>query len=64
LTTLLFQLRTGVDLDICWLKDESNGNTDKLPEPAMLAQEAMGELKGALEELRGILVELGGEVAV
>ena len=28
----------------------------------MLAQEAIGELEGALEELRGILEELGEEV--
>jgi type I restriction enzyme M protein len=32
-----------------------------LPEPAILAQEAMIELEAALEELRGILQELGEE---
>ena len=52
----------GDSLDIAWLKDESEGATDELPEPAALAQEAMGELEGALEELRGILEELGEEV--
>jgi type I restriction enzyme M protein len=52
----------GDNLDIAWLKDESEGATDKLPEPAVLAQEAMTELEGALEELRGILEELGEEV--
>ncbi len=52
----------GDNLDIAWLKDESEGVTDKLPEPAVLAQEAMTELEGALEELRGILEELGEEV--
>jgi len=52
----------GDSLDISWLKDESDGSTDELPEPAMVAQEAMGELEGALEELRGILAELGEEV--
>ena len=50
------------NLDIAWLKDESEGTTDELPEPAALAQEAMDELEGALEELRGILEELGEEV--
>ena len=49
-------------LDIAWLKDESEGGTDELPEPAALAQGAMEELEGAMEELRGILEELGEEV--
>jgi type I restriction enzyme M protein len=52
----------GDSLDIAWLKDESEDTTDELPEPAALAQEAMGELEGALEELRGLLEELGEEV--
>ncbi len=52
----------GDSLDIAWLKDESDGGTDELPEPAALAQEAMGELEGAMEELRGILAELGEEL--
>ena len=52
----------GDNLDIAWLKDESDGATDELPEPAALAQEAMGELEGALDELRSILVELGEEL--
>lgn len=52
----------GDSLDIAWLKSEGEGATDGLSEPAILAQEAMGELEGALEELRGILEELGEEV--
>src|SRR6185312_2903757 len=52
----------GDSLDIAWLKDESDGGTDELPEPAALAQQAIGELEGAMEELRGILEELGEEV--
>jgi type I restriction enzyme M protein len=52
----------GDNLDIAWLKDESEGATDELLEPAVLAQEAMSELEGALDELRGILEELGEEV--
>ena len=52
----------GDSLDIAWLKDDSADNGDDLPEPAVLAQEAMLELEGALEELRGILTELGEEI--
>lgn len=52
----------GDSLDISWLRDESETSNGDLPEPAMLAQEAMGELEAAFEELRGILMELGEEV--
>lgn len=51
----------GDSLDIAWLKDESDTSNDAVPEPFILAQEAMGELEAALEELRMILVELGEE---
>lgn len=44
------------------LKDESEEKNGDLPEPAMLAQEAMSELEAAIEELREILEELGEEV--
>lgn len=49
----------GESLDIAWLKDDNDGGTDELPEPAVLAREAMTELEGAFEELRAILAELG-----
>jgi type I restriction enzyme M protein len=49
-------------LDIAWLKDDNAEDAADLPEPAVLAQEAMGELEGALAELQAILAELG-EVA-
>jgi type I restriction enzyme M protein len=52
----------GDSLDIAWLKDESAGAADELTEPTMLAREAMNELDGAKEELRGILEELGEDV--
>ncbi len=52
----------GDSLDIAWLKDEGDGSSDDLPEPAVLAQEAMTELEAMLEELQGILQELGEEV--
>ncbi|KAA9346643.1 class I SAM-dependent DNA methyltransferase [Larkinella humicola] len=48
------------NLDISWLKDES----EELPEPGVLALEVMEELEGALEELREIMEELGEEVEV
>ncbi|MCB9473536.1 MAG: N-6 DNA methylase [Candidatus Delongbacteria bacterium] len=52
----------GESLDIAWLKDESNGSADVLPEPAVLARAAMEELEGAFEGLRGILAELGEDI--
>lgn len=52
----------GESLDITWLKDENDGSSDELPEPATLARDAMTELEGAFEELRGILAELGEDV--
>ncbi len=52
----------GESLDIAWLKDDSDGANDELSEPAVLAREAMTELEGAFEELRGILAELGEDV--
>lgn len=45
-------------LDISWF-----GLSDELPEPAVLAQEAMTELEAAMAELRNILSELDAEVA-
>lgn len=52
----------GDSLDIAWLKDDSAAGQDDLPEPALLAQQAMEELQGALLELQGILAELGEDV--
>lgn len=52
----------GDNLDIAWLRDESGGDNGEQPEPVALAQQAMGELEGALEDLRGILAELGEEI--
>jgi type I restriction enzyme M protein len=50
-------------LDIAWLRDESDGDGEALPEPAVLARQAIGELEGAIEDLRAILIELGEEEA-
>jgi type I restriction enzyme M protein len=49
----------GDSLDIAWLKDESDGEGDELLDPAALARGAIGELEGASDELRAILIELG-----
>jgi type I restriction enzyme M protein len=38
--------------------------SEDLPELALLVQEALGELEAAMNELRGILEELGAEVEV
>ena len=52
----------GDSLDVAWLKDESDEAAEDLPEPVVLAQNAIEQLEGALIELRGILEELGEEV--
>ncbi|WP_423708767.1 N-6 DNA methylase [Undibacterium sp. WLX3042] len=49
-------------LDIAWLKDDSAEDAADLPEPAVLAQSAIGELEAAVAELQAILAELGEEV--
>lgn len=49
----------GDSLDIAWLKDESAEDAADLPEPAVLAREAVEELNAAVEELEAILAELG-----
>ena len=41
-----------------WLKDESLGDTDELPEPEELATDAIAELEGAIEGLNAILALL------
>lgn len=51
-------------LDISWLKDDSVEDAADLPEPAVLAELALGELEAAMAELRAILAELGEEVEV
>ena len=55
--------KRGDNLDIAWMKDDSDDD-DALPEPSVLVREAMVELEGALEELRGILAELGEDAEV
>jgi type I restriction enzyme M protein len=50
------------NLDISWLTDESDGGTDEMPEPGSLVQDALSELEAAMDELRGILEELGEQI--
>jgi type I restriction enzyme M protein len=54
----------GDSLDISWLKDENAEDAADLPEPAVLAREAVDELNGALAELEAVLAELGEEAAL
>ena len=49
----------GDSLDIAWLKDDNAEDAADLPEPAVLAREAVDELNGAVAELGAILAELG-----
>ncbi|POZ16499.1 SAM-dependent methyltransferase [Lelliottia aquatilis] len=48
-------------LDIAWLKDKDSIDADSLPEPEVLAAEAMGELVLALSELDALMRELGAD---
>jgi type I restriction enzyme M protein len=41
-----------------WLKDESFGDSDELPEPEELATDAIAELEGAIEDLNSIIRSL------
>jgi type I restriction enzyme M protein len=51
----------GDSLDISWLKDSDSVDAANLPEPSLLAGEAMGELVQALGELDALMRELGAE---
>lgn len=45
-------------LDITWLKDESLEDADDLPDPQILASEAITELEAVVDDLKEILEEL------
>jgi type I restriction enzyme M protein len=49
----------GDSLDISWLKDNSSLDAADLPEPEVLAGEAMAELTEALRELEELMKALG-----
>ena len=46
-------------MDIVWLKDQDSVDAASLPEPDVLAAEAMSELTEALRELNGLMLALG-----
>ncbi len=55
----------GDSLDISWIKSQDSVDAADLPEPELLAAEAMGELTEALRELDGLMAALGaGEQAL
>ncbi|NCC60727.1 MAG: SAM-dependent methyltransferase [Verrucomicrobiae bacterium] len=49
----------GDSLDISWIKDSDSVDAANLPEPDVLAAEAMSELTEALRELDGLMQALG-----
>jgi len=51
--------KKGDSLDISWIKDEDSVDSANLPEPGILAAEAMSELTEALRELDGLMQSLG-----
>jgi len=50
--------KRGYKLDITWIKDESLDDPDDLPEPEVLASEAITELEAVVDSLKEIVVEL------
>ncbi len=51
--------RDKTSLDIFWLKDESLGNLDNLPEPDELALEIIDNLEAGLSSFRNVVTGLG-----
>jgi type I restriction enzyme M protein len=49
----------GDSLDICWLKDADSIHVHDLPDPELLAGEAMAELTEALHDLEELMIALG-----
>lgn len=50
--------RDKCSLDLFWLKDESLLDAESLPDPDVIAQEIAEDLRGALEQITGILGDL------
>ena len=51
--------RDKASLDIFWLRDESLEDSANLPDPAVIAAEIAEDLGAALEQIQGILEDLG-----
>ena len=56
-----FIQRDKANLDIIWIKDESLLETENLPEPEVLAEEIIENLRSALEEFEALQEELEKE---
>ena len=54
--------RDKANLDIIWLKDDSQEDAADLPAPEILAREIMEELNVAIEEFKSIVVALGKDI--
>lgn len=50
----------GENLDISWLRDESAEHAEDLPEPDEIAEEILGHLRVAMEEMEALVEVLGG----
>ncbi|WKZ70879.1 MAG: class I SAM-dependent DNA methyltransferase [Melioribacteraceae bacterium] len=53
--------RDKTNLDIFWLKDESLGDTDNLPDPDILAAEIVENIEAGLDSFKEIIQRLGKE---
>jgi type I restriction enzyme M protein len=51
--------RDKTNLDIFWLRDDSLGDSDDLPDPAILAAEIVEDLQAALDQFAEIAADLG-----
>jgi type I restriction enzyme M protein len=53
--------RRGDNLDLTWLRDESNGNGKELPEPEVIAAEILENLRVAMAEMEELQMLLGAD---
>ncbi|MEZ4308867.1 MAG: hypothetical protein R3F14_12590 [Polyangiaceae bacterium] len=51
--------KRGDNLDVTWLKDESAGGNEELPEPEVIAGMILERLQTAMEEIEALQEELG-----
>jgi type I restriction enzyme M protein len=53
--------RDKASLDIFWLRDESLGDSENLPDPAVIAAEIVEDLQAALDQFAAIALSLAGQ---
>jgi len=53
--------RDKTSLDITWLKDKSLADLDNLPDPDLLANDIIENLKAAVESFKEIMVTINGK---